>query len=153
MKNHNLHIWAIELLSAFFILIFVYASLSKMLDYANFKVLLAQSSFIGKGSDIVAWLLPVVELIASLFIFLPATRGIGFKVTFVLMILFTGYVAYMLLFVSTLPCSCGGVLSGMSWPQHLLFNIVLTILSIIGVRATGKHKLFIAINRSSRTPV
>jgi hypothetical protein len=144
---------AVEILSAIFIFIFAYTALSKLFDYTSFKALLSQSPLIGKRAGLAAWMLPAVELATSLILFLPSTRSFGFKVTLVLMSLFTGYVAYMLLFEPELPCSCGGVVSAMTWKQHLYFNIALCILSIVGIRMSNKHKLFIAINRSSRTPV
>ncbi|MDQ2656909.1 MAG: hypothetical protein M3Y60_05770, partial [Bacteroidota bacterium] len=32
-----------------------------------------------------------------------------------------------------LPCSCGGVLNSLGWKAHLVFNIVFTLLSIVGI--------------------
>mgnify|MGYP001346109640 CR=1 FL=1 len=31
------------------------------------------------------------------------------------------------------PCSCGGVLLQMSWQQHLVFNIVASLLALAGI--------------------
>jgi len=52
---------------------------------------------------------------------------------FVLMTVFTLYIAYMLLFTPKLPCSCGGVLQQMTWKQHLLFNIGFTLLAAYAI--------------------
>jgi hypothetical protein len=46
---------------------------------------------------------------------------------------FTLYIGYMVSFAEKLPCSCGGVISKMTWNQHLVFNIFFTLLSLLGV--------------------
>jgi hypothetical protein len=153
MKIQNVNIRTVEIISALFIFIFVYTSISKVLDYTSFKTVLSKSPLIGNSADLTAWMLPVVELVISLCLFFPRTRGLGLKLTLGLMTLFTIYVLYMLLFVPDLPCSCGGVISAMSWTQHLFFNIALTIIALIGILKLNTLKLFIAIDRNSRTPV
>lgn len=153
MNKTILNTWRAEILAFVFILLFTYTAIDKLLDYANFKALLTQSPIIGKKASVAAWLLPSLELLAALLLFFPTTRRLGFKITLGLMSLFTLYVAYMLLFVPNLPCSCGGIISSLTWKQHLLFNVVMTVLSVFGIWRMNKHKIFIAINRSSRTPV
>ena len=143
----------VEVIAAVLILVFTYTAISKFLDQQTFRAVISQSSLIGESASVLSWVLPVFELITSLLLFIPASRLVGLLLSFVLMILFTGYVAYNLLYVSNLPCSCGGVVSSLSWNQHLVMNIFLTVLSIVGIIIHTDHKLFIAINRASRTPV
>jgi hypothetical protein len=81
----------------------------------------------------------------------PASRKWGLFVSFFLMFLFTLYIGYMTFFSPDRSCSCGGVLENMSWQGHLLFNIVLTALTAVGIRLYNKH--IIAISRVSRKPV
>lgn len=59
----------------------------------------------------------------------------------------------MLLFVSELPCSCGGIIQRLSWKGHLAFNTLFTILAYSGFIVSKQSKNFIAINRESRKPV
>ncbi len=54
--------------------------------------------------------------------------------------LFAGYIGYMLVFVKHLPCSCGGVLQGLSWGQHLLFNLLFLLLAVMGTLLESKPK-------------
>jgi hypothetical protein len=49
------------------------------------------------------------------------------------MLLFTGYIFIMLKYSSYLPCSCGGVLSNMSWKQHFVFNLAFSALALAGI--------------------
>jgi hypothetical protein len=153
MKNSKLYTTLIEIIGALFILLFTYTAISKLAGYAQFRRVLSMSPLIGTGANFVAWLLPSVELITSLLLFVPQTRKWGFFTSTILMSVFTLYIAYMILFEPKLPCSCGGVISQLSWKQHLLFNILFTLLAITGLWLSKKTKLFIAINRKSRTPV
>ncbi len=123
-----------EIIAGLFILLFLYTALSKLSEFALFKHFLFSSPLIGKKAAIVAWVVPASEIIVSLLLFLPATRRLGLYASFILMLVFTLYLAYMIIFVPKLPCSCGGVISQLSWQQHLIFNVIFTILSVVGVR-------------------
>jgi hypothetical protein len=123
----------VEIISALFILLFVYTASSKLLGYDNFKGTIIKSAFLRPYVDIVAWLVPAVELIVSISLFLPRTRLWGLFGSLGLMIAFTAYVGLLLVFEKNLPCSCGGVISNMTWTQHLIFNSLFTILAAIGI--------------------
>lgn len=144
----------INIISALFIFLFAYTALSKLLSIENFRIVLSRSEIFQTGADFLSWVIPVSELAISLLLFFHISRKFGLLLSTVLMGLFTIYIAYMLLFVPDLPCSCGGVIQQMSWPQHLVFNITFFILGFLGWRMSGKMTQdFIAINRQSRTPV
>jgi hypothetical protein len=142
-----------DIISALFILLFVYTATTKLIDHDNFKAVLAQSPLIGKTANILSWLLPILELFTAMLLFIPSIRKWGFASSLILMLIFTLYMSYMISFAKNLPCSCGGVISLMTWSQHLVFNIFFTTLAAIALWLTLKNKLFIAMNRNSRTPV
>lgn len=144
---------AIDIISALFILLFVYTATSKLFEHNAFEAILSQSPFIGSKANLLSWTLPILELFTAALLLIPSCRRFGFLSSFILMLLFTSYVAYMILFAENLPCSCGGVISQMTWSQHLIFNIFFTALAFISWRLTIRNKLFIAIDRKSRTPV
>lgn len=139
----------IDIISSLFILLFVYAGVTKLLERKSFKSVLEQSPFIGNESQILSWGLPFIELVIALLLFIPSIRKWGFIMTFYLMMMFTLYVGYMIFFIPYLPCSCGGVLAQMTWAQHLIFNIFFTLLAAVGLRIQLRNKVFIAINRES----
>ncbi|MDQ6763261.1 MAG: hypothetical protein M3015_11620 [Bacteroidota bacterium] len=130
----------IDIISALFILLFVYAGMTKLMGQESFQAILEQSPLIGPKSNILSWLLPTVELFTALLLFIPSKRKLGFVSTFFLMIIFTGYIGYMIFFKPSLPCSCGGVLTGMTWNQHLIFNLCFTALAAIGLRILLTNK-------------
>ena len=142
-----------DIISALFMLLFVYTAITKLIEHESFKAVLTQSPLIGNKATILSWVLPILELFTATLLFIPTLRKWGFASSLILMFLFSCYITYMILFARDLPCSCGGVLSAMTWPEHLIFNIFFTALAAIALRHTLRNKLFIAINRNSRTPV
>ena len=131
----------VEIISALFILLFVYTAISKLLAYSNFKGTLGKSPLIAGFAPILSIILPLIELVVSLLLFIPRTRLRGLYGSLALMSLFTLYIAYMLAFTPDLPCSCGGVIRQMSWKQHLLFNSFFLFLSIVGIWLLKTQKM------------
>ncbi|RYE02141.1 MAG: hypothetical protein EOP50_00730 [Sphingobacteriales bacterium] len=121
-----------EVCTALLLLLLVYTGSVKLLDYPAFRMVLHTSRWIGSFAPLVAWLLPVLELAIAVLLFIPSTRQSGLAASTMLLSLFTLYVGYMLVFEPKLPCSCGGVISGMGWPQHLLFNLFYTAIALLG---------------------
>jgi hypothetical protein len=111
----------VEIVSFLLILLFVYAAMSKLLDYDNFQRQISRSPLLSSFSK-AAWLLPVTELITAVSLCIKPLRITGLIFSFWLMLAFTLYISGMLLFNKNLPCTCGGVLKQLSWKQHLLFN-------------------------------
>jgi putative oxidoreductase len=117
----------VEIISALLILLFTYTAISKLIGFEDFKYFLKQSPLIGESRvNFVSIALPAFELFISLLLFIPKQRMRGLWLSFITMTFFTIYIAYMLLYVPNLPCSCGGVLQNMTWTQHLYFNIFFT---------------------------
>lgn len=132
----------IDLISALFILLFMYTASSKLLDFSAFEATLAASPLIGKSlAPIVAWGLPITEIIISLLLFFPRTRHRGMWASLFLMIAFTGYIGYLAYFAPHKPCSCGGVLKDLSWKEHFIFNIFFTLLAALGLWLYRKQRL------------
>lgn len=123
----------VEIISSLLILLFVYAAVSKLLDYSTFKLQLAKSPFITDFAGIIAWGVPVTEIIIGLLLSLKKTRLIGLYLSLFLMTAFSSYIFMMLHYSYYIPCSCGGILSKMGWNTHFWFNIAFTIASIAGI--------------------
>nr|WP_143097972.1 MauE/DoxX family redox-associated membrane protein [Chitinophaga sp. CF118] len=68
------------------------------------------------------------------------TRKYGLLGSLVLMLVFTVYVAYVLLFTTKRPCTCGGIIRQLSWPDHLIFNISFLLLAITGIILQIRYK-------------
>lgn len=123
----------IDISSALLVCLFTYAALSKLSGYSMFKSQLERSPFLFHTAALLAGWIPIIELTISFLLVFTKTRLYGLYASVVLMIMFTEYISAMLRFSYYIPCSCGGVLSTMSWNQHLIFNIFFTLLAIVAL--------------------
>jgi hypothetical protein len=122
-----------EIAASLLVILFIYAGLSKLMNYSDFRFQLGRSPYVSGIAGFVAWFMPVSEILVALLLTVQRTRLIGFYASFFVMLLFTGYIYAMLHYSPYLPCSCGGVLSMMSWEQHFYFNLFFVIISLSGV--------------------
>lgn len=123
----------VELISILFVLLFIYASISKLIDFQNFKIQLSKSPYLTIFSGVLSLMVPILEIAIALLLLILPGRLIGLYASFFFMILFTGYIVAILRFSSYIPCSCGGILQKMSWTQHLIFNIGFLLLAVIAI--------------------
>ena len=124
---------AVDIVVFSYILLFVYAALTKLLDYQKFVVQLGQSPILTNYAQVLAVVVPFIELGISLMLIFAKTRLKGLYAAFGLMVMFTTYIVLASRFSDYVPCSCGGVLEGMTWTQHLIFNTVFVLLALIGI--------------------
>lgn len=122
-----------ELLAAVFILLWTYTGISKLISIDNFVNVLKSSPMLQWAANVLAWAIPISELCIALLLFIEHKRLLAFSLSFSFMFVFTGYVAYMLLFEAELPCSCGGVIQNFTWQQHLVFNSCLLLLAAVAM--------------------
>ena len=130
-----------EIIIFLLILLFLYASLSKVVDYHRFEGQMANQPFPHWLARFFTWTVPPIELII---VAMFAIGGLFSKerirtwalyASLVLMSLFTIYTAAILLhFFPRVPCSCGGVISKLTWKQHMYFNAFFVVISIMAIR-------------------
>lgn len=129
-----------EVVILLFVLLFVYAAVSKLLDFENFQVQLAQSPLLSAFARWVSWLVPLVELVVAAILLIPKLRFIGLLLSLSLMTMFTAYIFIVLHYSAFVPCSCGGILEKMSWNVHLLFNMAFVLVSIMVLLWNNRFK-------------
>jgi len=123
----------LEVICLLYILLFVYAAVSKILDFENFQVQLGQSPLLSAFASWVSWGVPIIEILIALTLLIPRYRVAGLFAAFSLMILFTSYIIIILNFSSFVPCSCGGILEKLGWSEHLVFNLFFILLAVLGL--------------------
>lgn len=107
------------------IILWIYAAGSKLLEYNTFKHQLTLQHFPFKIESTMAWLLPSIEILAAILLTIPKTIRYGLYTSAILLTLFTLYITFILTGIhNKAPCSCGGVLSMLSWKSHLVFNLI-----------------------------
>lgn len=153
----------ISVIAAVLLAIFVYTALNKLIQSQHFYIVLRSSPWLASFAGQLAWIIPVTELLLAAGLFIRPLRAAALLLSALVLLFFTLYVAAMLLLSPQLPCGCGGIFETLSWPQHLLVNLLLTGLAFIAWHLERKNKTAVAIapgyasadiaGRSSRTPV
>jgi len=128
----------VETISSLFILLFLYAAASKLLDYQKFTIQVGQSPILTGYEGLIAWMIPSIEILISVLLVMHPARLIGLYASFSLMVMFTAYIAIIINFAERVPCSCGGILAKMGWSEHLVFNGVFVVLAIIAIVLQSK---------------
>ena len=117
----------------FFIVLFVYTAVSKLIDFENFQVQIAQSPLLSAFATPIAYSVVIGELLIALMLCFTKSRTLGLYLFLGFMTAFTVYIYLILNYSPFVPCSCGGVLEKMGWTEHLWFNIGVCIMSILGI--------------------
>ncbi len=113
------------------VLLFSYAAFSKLFNITAFGEQLHNQSFPGWLADFLLYFLIPAEIITAILLCFRRTAIIGLLGSTILLLAFTAYIALVLAgYFGKAPCSCGGVLNGLGWKPHLIFNLVFTTLSI-----------------------
>jgi len=143
-----------DAVSFFLVFLFVYTAINKLIDIKSFETTLSLSPYLRSIAPLLAWSIPIIELLISSLLFFPPFRKLGLFLGWILMGLFSFYVGFMITVSKGLPCTCGGVIDKMSSSQHLIFNIGVFIISVFAWKFKQlTNKNIIAIIRESRTPV
>jgi len=131
----------VEIISLFCILLFVYAAVSKVLEFENFQAQLGQSTILSAYAGLVSYCVIIIEFLISIMLAIPSLRIRGLFGAFTLMSIFTIYIFIILNFSSNVPCSCGGILEKMTWKTHLLFNVIVLVLISVALLIKSMRKL------------
>lgn len=124
----------IIIITGFLILLWAYASLSKVFNFYKFKQAMLTQVFPRWVGKIFSYLVPLVELVIIVLLVMPDTRLIGMYASLFLMGLFTLYVGGAVFQIyERHPCACGGLFARMGWYKHFKVNIVLTFIALAGV--------------------
>ena len=119
-----------------YVLLFVYAATSKLLDFENFRIQLGQSPLLSSFARWILFAVPILEIIIAILLLTQKFRLIGLFAAYTLMILFTAYIYIILNYSASVPCSCGGIIQKMTWSEHLIFNLFFVLLAGIAIVVT-----------------
>ena len=114
----------------------------KFIDTTSFQGAMFKSAVLRPYVNELAYIIPISEIAVCLLLVFTRTKKTGYYLSLLLLALFTAYVIYVLgAYANNLPCVCGGVISLLSWTQHLLLNIFFTLLTIRAIYLTHKQKI------------
>lgn len=128
----------IRILTLIMLCLWIPVSIDKLLNFTMFRNGILRQPFTDNLGYPLIYTLPVLEVLTVLLLLLPKLRFFGFLLSTVLMAGFTAYIGIALVGVwNELPCGCGSVISGLSWKQHLFFNLFFLLTSILGLYITN----------------
>lgn len=131
-----------------FIILFAHTGFSKLFDIDTFQFAMWKAELLRPYYIPLSYTIPITEIVISILLAFSyikigklkfPSRKIGLFASLLLMLSFTGYLGYSLLFhAGHLPCTCGGIISGMTWKQHLVFNVVFSLLAFRAILLNRK---------------
>jgi Methylamine utilisation protein MauE len=123
----------VDIITYFFIVLFLYTGVAKLMEVHFFKEQLVSSPFLGSVAGLITWVLPIGELLLAIALFITPLRLKALYATLALMSLFTVYVIVIFFMDNHLSCSCGGIIEELSPKEHMLFNSACVILAMIAI--------------------
>lgn len=133
MFNARINQWLIWCSSTALVLLWSYSAFSKLWHFETFHIQLRQHELFESHPILIGIAVVVAELLLCLFLLWSKYLRWGLIGSLLLLSLFTVYLMGMLWFKQDhLPCSCGGIISQLSWTQHIWFNLAFLFLSFLG---------------------
>ncbi|WP_298651309.1 MauE/DoxX family redox-associated membrane protein [uncultured Proteiniphilum sp.] len=135
----NRHV-IVQVICYLYVILFIYTAISKLLDFENFGIQLAQSPLLSAYAGFIAPSVIITELLIVLLLCFKATRLTGLYASLFLMVAFTVYIYLILNYSDFIPCSCGGIIEELSWTEHMVFNIGFIVLALAAIILTETKK-------------
>jgi putative oxidoreductase len=124
----------LEVIVSLLVLLFLYASISKFLDFKTFIKETNNQPLPNSWTPYLVWGIPFTEIAIVLSLLFEPTRLPGLYGSLVLMGLFSIYAIIILLHAFPyIPCSCGGIIKRLTWRQHLVLNLFFVGMAITGI--------------------
>lgn len=121
--------------------LFGYSAMSKILEHEKFvfQMSIAPVPLMATFAPLLSWVVPIVEIGIVLLLLFNQWRKAGLIASALLLAVFEIYISAMLLSGLDLPCTCGGIISKMTWTNHLIFNALFILLALIPVLIERSH--------------
>jgi len=137
MKTKALHI-APFCIQIFLLMFWLYVGVEKLWNLQSFHSALLRQPFPDLWADTLYWVLPAAEAIVGISLIFHQAKRLAFLSSALLLLVFSIYIALGVAgLYSQRPCGCASVFNGLTWEWHLVVNMVLFSLSILGWYLTG----------------
>ena len=129
------------------IILFIYSGCTKLIGHYIFLDQLTHIPVLKHYAGFSSMFIPIIEIAAGIMLVFQNTTIIGWWICSILLSSFTIYISAMLLFAPHLPCSCGGIISSLTWKQHLVLNF---LLASVGWFNIYQHNLLLKFSMHTR---
>ena len=124
----------IQIISLLFILLWSYAAFSKLVVLEKSRSEMMNQIFPIWMAEKMYWLIPSIELGICTMLIFTKTRLSGLYASLLLMSTFSLYIGITMTGAfGRIPCSCGGILSNLSYGTHLIFNLFFVVLALVAI--------------------
>lgn len=130
----------IEIILVLLIAIFLFSGISKIIHIKDLSIVLDKFPVLGNRPDASAWLLLIIELSIALMLMFPASALMGIRLAIVYLIIASSYIGSVLLFADRSMCTCAAFFKMLSWPQHIMINLVLIVIGAGVLIARDREK-------------
>ena len=132
---------ALEGIISLLILLYLYTGLTQLLAFKFFHGNIFNQPTFQWSKPLLVYLIPGAQLLIAAGLFFEKTRKLALWSSLGLLTIFTVYIILIIMnALARVPCTCGGVISSFTWPQHLMFNILFLILNAVAL--VLRKKLF-----------
>ncbi|SFT42248.1 DoxX protein [Algoriphagus locisalis] len=117
------------------ILLWTYTGLDKLIRWEASRNAFRNQTFPIELAEVLAYAVPVVELLIALLLLFSVTRWWGYLGSVLLLTVFTTYVG--LIWVGAfprVPCNCAGILESLGWMEHFVLNMICIVIAVLGIR-------------------
>ena len=127
MKKYKLDQYCIVLI----IMLLAYSSINKVLNYNAFQIDISRQPFNYEIRHTMI-LIPYIEFLIAVMLVFDKTQMIGLCFSSILFSIFLLYtIAALMKWFKEVPCPCGGIIKGLTWPEHLILNVFLLSISLM----------------------
>lgn len=131
---------ALEGIVSLLILLYLYTGLTQFMSYKFFHGNIYNQPILQWSKPILVFAIPGSQLLVALLLVFEKSRKLALWSSLGLLTMFT---VYIILIISNalarVPCTCGGVISSFTWPQHLVFNLFFMALNAIALVLMRKN--------------
>lgn len=125
---------ALEGIVSLLILLYLYTGLTQLLSFRFFYGNIYNQPIFQLSKPVLVYLIPGAQLLIAGGLLFERTRKMALWASLGLLSVFTAYIILIMLnALARVPCSCGGVISSFTWPQHLVFNLFFMLINAIAL--------------------
>lgn len=133
--------FVLQVLTFALLCLWIYVGSKKVFTYAEFRASMIRQPFADQYGIVLSYILPAVELATGILFIFEGTKRLGFWLTLILMLVFSGYVILALRDTwGSIPCDC--ILEfPISWKAHLWVNGLITIACTVSLLLDRKIRI------------
>lgn len=134
MRGDKIYHWTYKIIRCGMILFWLYVGMDKIWIHEAFELSLVQQPLIGAFAPTLSWLMPLLEILLAILLFMPNRKleSLGWKLSLLLILLFSIYIALGVMgILKNAPCMCSSFLTNVNRITHLWINGILFIVSLI----------------------